>query len=494
MLKLIQQPHPLWGKSLDQYTHVYQIPATRRSTHGAVSRLLAVAAAAKISQLSDNTEMLESSHSLETITISTLEAVLAMAEDETTYKNFLTPNLISGCITLMRTIKVSGKPSPFCYEFGYLCFRIILVSLGVYLLDRSRLFGMIKENIIQSPDLELPLIFSSHVARVIEILTDEITEGTDWDWLIGWGPCNPDTPLISRNQVNILINLIWEDRTNFFRAMTKTYTPALSGILFSFWRHACLELAPATLPIEDTGLANQVTEIHFRCMLVVTTDQNVPMRLLAERLCEFSTVMPGDDTHMFPKSEDSRAIFEAYIARLAPFDTRLYTPIDITMIPVVLDLLISNMEPGLEELLPSIIGLTLDRLWIGLVNLEESEISLVSTIGMVLEHFKSFLKFDSWTNAVNLSIQMNILQACVDYGLLDLVATVLLNLDPNAQKGTTDHSKNNHLFSSVKFLFDQLAASIDPSLLEECFHDYAPMWIRVQHQFAIYASEALCGM
>ncbi|KAH7325444.1 hypothetical protein B0J17DRAFT_225485 [Rhizoctonia solani] len=75
--------------------------------------------------------------------------------------------------------------------------------------------------------------------------------------------------------------------------MTTTYTPALSGVLFLFWRHICLESI-------HKELANQAIEIHFRCMLAITTDQDKPTRLIAEQLCEFSAVMPRDELTCFP--------------------------------------------------------------------------------------------------------------------------------------------------------------------------------------------------
>lgn len=108
MLAPSRQNHPLWGRPLERYTHAYQLNTTRKEIHGTMPRLQANSAAQQIGTYSDWIGTLDSA---EQVTLSTLETILKMANDDDTYKNFLSPRLMGGCIALMQTVKVSGKTS-----------------------------------------------------------------------------------------------------------------------------------------------------------------------------------------------------------------------------------------------------------------------------------------------------------------------------------------------------------------------------------------------
>ncbi|EUC57216.1 hypothetical protein RSOL_213120 [Rhizoctonia solani AG-3 Rhs1AP] len=483
MLTRSQQPHPLWGRQLDHYTHAYQLSAVRRKIHGTMPRLLASSAAKQIGSYSDQLNTRGSAKAAEQITIQTLETILTMAEDLDTYKNFLSPRLMDGCITLMQTIKVHGRISPFSYEYGYLCLRILLFSLGTYMLLKSDDLELAIQNMIKSPEIETPLIFSSHVARVVQVQSQRDAQGLDCDSILGWGLDN--RPLISPEHAKALVEILWDDRANLLKALMSTYTPALSGLLFLLWRYIYLDATLASPPALDMDLVKRITEIHFRCMLVATSDQGGPLLGIGDELCELIGITPGEGIKMFPKSEDSQTIFEAYIKRLDPTDTRIYAPPNILLVTILLELLVSNMGPGLEPLLPSVFAVTTRRFWTALTGKEEVQTMLLGSTGMMLEHFKSLLQANSRTNVLSQSVQKDILESFANNDLIDLAAAALFRLDADADESSPAIDLNYNFLKSLQTTFDKIGASHTPALLEECFRGYATDWLKVQHQINI---------
>ncbi|CAE7179879.1 unnamed protein product [Rhizoctonia solani] len=479
MLALAQKSHPVWGRPLDQYAHAYQLSAFRKNVHGATPRLLAILAAKQIGRYSDRTDMPDSIDVSEQVTISTLEAVLKMAEDVDTYKTFLSPRLIGGCITLMQTVKVSGKTSPFSYEYGYLCFRILLFSLGMQMLSGGNDLELTMQNMITSPDIETPLVFSSHVARVVEVQTDRAVEGFDCDYILGWGPAS-NQPVVSPEQARALLEIVWSDRANFLKALMSAYTPALSGLLFLLWRYVVLDGARANPPAPNTDLIQLVMEIYSRCLLVATSDQTAALFGVSDELGVLIFTL-GQRIGAFAHTEDSQIIFEACIRRLAPSDTRIYAPPNAILVTGLLGFLALCPAPGLDEAHLSVFNAAVERFWSELTSNKKTPTLLIEGIGLLLKHPRLLLQANSRTDVHGQSIKTQVLESLVKHDLFDLVAAVLLRLDPNAEEKTTAFHTNTTFLQSVTATFEAIGDSLTPSLLES-FRGYATNWLKVEHQ------------
>ncbi|CAE6500249.1 unnamed protein product [Rhizoctonia solani] len=480
------QPHPLWGRPLDQYARSYTLSASKKASHGSAPRILASTASLQIGELSQKIGLFDSTNITQQVNTATLESILKMAEDVETYQYFLSQRLIGGCIALMQKIKVSGKSSPFSYEYGFLCFRIILFSLGTYLVYRSDNYRLMQQNMVKSPAIEFPLVFSSHVAQVVQQEFQAAAQSLECDSILGWGSSD-DHPLASREQVKALVEMLWDDRSDLLKVLTLTYTPGISGLSFLLWRYIYLDAFRdgSQTGKPDVPLIKRITELHFRSMLVATSDQGGPMLGIADDLYELLGITPGEGDKIFPKSQDSQTIFEAYIARLAPSDTRIYAPPNIMFITILLELVVANMGPGLEGLLPSVFEVTTQRFWQASVRQEESKTMLVGSTGMMLEHFKSLLQPASRSSVLSPSVQKDILESFTRNDLLDLVGATLFRLDPDADETSPGYDMNYNLLKTIQTTFDKIGASHTPAVLEETFRDYAPDWLKVQHQFVI---------
>jgi hypothetical protein len=106
--------HPRWGRQLDQYASSYGVDAAEHIlTLDLGLPMDALESVRKISALAtgSNSGHINSIDSTEQITLPILRSVLTLARSPHTFHCFAHPSLISGCITLMATVKLSGKHS-----------------------------------------------------------------------------------------------------------------------------------------------------------------------------------------------------------------------------------------------------------------------------------------------------------------------------------------------------------------------------------------------
>ncbi|KDN35994.1 hypothetical protein RSAG8_11145, partial [Rhizoctonia solani AG-8 WAC10335] len=409
-----------------------------------------------------------------------------MSRDPDTYKIFLSPGLASGCITLMATVEEGGKASPFSYEYGYLCFRLLLFSLGASLLSRSgdrKLEEVVR--MMEDPRYAICFIadiFSARIAESLRNLVPLASQQADCDWILGWGAPGPHPrydQIISREQTKILFNMLWEDRVNFLRAMFLTFTPGLSVLSFLNWRHTCLEKKSAEA---NHDLLKRTSEIQWRCLLVTTTNQDGLMIGITDHFCAMTKFVPAKGKSMFQKSEDPRGILEAYISRLAPTNLAMYDSLSMAMLPALLELVVPNLGTDVEDLLPTLFEVTLSRLWEALREEECTYDSVIVCIALTLEQFRTMFKTLRAINITRPTIA-RILEELVQGSLLDFIASLFLLLNPDAEENTREDNTNFNLIQTTKAMIDELGMSSPLDLLKFHFRDYAMSWPRIYDQF-----------
>ncbi|KAJ1300873.1 hypothetical protein OPQ81_002511 [Rhizoctonia solani] len=478
----------IWGRPLEQYVGSYGLGVAQpRATHSTTARRLADAAVKRICHYDGASgASLRPLVVTQDVTIGSLDAVLRMSHDPGAYHIFLTPKLAGGCIALMSTIKSGQKSSPFSYEYGYLCFRILSFSLCVSLLFRSgesNLRSTIK--LLEDPRYVTCLasdILSAQVARALHdaIMEDDAVYGCDW--IIGRGASKSRPrydPLLSPEQNQKLVDMIWEDRVDFLRVMTLTFTPELAGLMFLNWRYACREHKPEK---PNYDLLRRTSEIHWRCMLITPTNQDILVIKIADRFSVMSNHLPGREKSLFQKSEGSRDILEAYISRLAPTNLIMYDPVPIVMLTLLLEIVVPNLEPGLDTLFPTLFRVTIVRLWEALRGEQFMYQPLVVGIALIFEHFKAMFR-SLGESEINRSTVARILEVLDKEGFLDLIASLLVSLDPNAEEDTPEDNTNFNIRNTIRTMVDQLGLMAPPDLLQLYFQDYAANWPKIYNHF-----------
>ncbi|KAH7325295.1 hypothetical protein B0J17DRAFT_723068 [Rhizoctonia solani] len=268
-----------WGRSLEYYVTSYDIAAARG--RGLVPR--EVEEEAQLFKEAMYGQVLNAHGSVpgagnflgvNDVTLPMLETVLKPFHSPHHLPFFADQVFIAGCIRFFAHIRPEGKPSPFSHELGYLCFRIIAVGIGAWILKVTKNLDVTMQDMQASLGTEPLLVFSRHVCRA---LMDAIAEvgPTACDWIMGWkktrGHRNPERFILPAD-LRCLLSTLWEDRQLYLRALLTTYFPALSGVVFVLWRY--LDVNPVTEANRPTELmVVPFCELLWRSILVATEDQ-----------------------------------------------------------------------------------------------------------------------------------------------------------------------------------------------------------------------------
>ncbi|KAH7325415.1 hypothetical protein B0J17DRAFT_224527 [Rhizoctonia solani] len=289
----------------------------------------------------------------------------------------------------MKTIKSDGRSSLFSHEYGFVLFQILLFSLGSSFLSRSGGHNVknAREMMVDPRYFAAPIsdIFFAHVASSLYEVIMEVGPEHQCDWIFGWGDHARDDQIISQDQTKSLIDMLWEDRVDFMRAMSSTFTPGLAALSFLNWRYTRLN-HKSSRPNHD--LLKRTSEIHWHCALITGSSQDSLVMEITDQFCILANLVPAKGKSMFQRSEGGRAILEAYISRLTPTNLAMYRPLPITMLPMVLELIVPNLETGVDDLLPSLLKVTLDRLWEVLREEKFTYNPLLACIGLTLEQIR----------------------------------------------------------------------------------------------------------
>ncbi|KDN35998.1 hypothetical protein RSAG8_11149, partial [Rhizoctonia solani AG-8 WAC10335] len=305
--------HPRWGRPIRSYSNLFNADRCALSVDSEIAGLQAMQ---KISRLA--TEGYTSApEDLELdIDISTLESAVRLTLDSTTIRHLANPLVISGCIRLMKGVnrQRTGAASPFSYEYGYLCFKLLAATLNVCLLERWNEL----EELLASTDKRSPGV--AHILTLMR-LSDGVlnqflilVDGGNCDEALGWSDVavhHRREPLLSQSNISTLLDLLWDDRKLFLQALSRD-DPAecgLSGLLFYLSRYVARE-RDFQQNQEWKSLNTQVYELALRYLLVAHQTQR-EATLLVTNVTTCSNRWPKTAKHL--DEGDSRLIATEFI-------------------------------------------------------------------------------------------------------------------------------------------------------------------------------------
>ncbi|KDN33894.1 hypothetical protein RSAG8_13011, partial [Rhizoctonia solani AG-8 WAC10335] len=269
------QIHPHWGRPLDLYKDSYQLEAAQQITISAAAEREGLEAIGLVSQLALDVHERNSRHKSNIITLPLLESILKLTLSPNTLRHLDDPFLFSGCIHLMAMVKPLGKPSPFSYEYGYICFRIAAISLGICMLVGNDLLDKALSTIKANPETELLFMLSVSIAQTAQVYIQRgELDGIDpaWDKLRD-GPQGANLAIDS--DMFLFLETLWKDRILFLQVMKETYSPGLA-VLFAVTlkRLRFEELYNNTCSQFRIKVFYEAFQ-HY--LLVATTDQMLPL-------------------------------------------------------------------------------------------------------------------------------------------------------------------------------------------------------------------------
>ncbi|KAG8695947.1 hypothetical protein FRC11_001087, partial [Ceratobasidium sp. 423] len=246
---MTDQVHPHWGQITDEYdsAYVYTTGVARHTlifssycshTHYAdVAETLSKLCALGESSIEYNWK--DDAHSI------TLSKLKTFVQHMSTFPCFLTrmnnPPLISGCIKLMKSITRFGRSSPFSYEYGHLCFRILLVALDLSALLLSNRY---ESWVAELEEAQSGPLRGDHIQvlseAVSEVIVGCVNGGTELynKFVVSLPWTDSYTgPLITTSSIRLLAKILDEDRKHLLIFLRSNYSLRLSTVLYIMLQH-----------------------------------------------------------------------------------------------------------------------------------------------------------------------------------------------------------------------------------------------------------------
>ncbi|CAE6412826.1 unnamed protein product [Rhizoctonia solani] len=455
--------HPGWGRPLAQYYSAeYDSGPTLLDQKKSldVSAIVALRTKArsgiqKICDLGERRGALPPSYS-KIITLNILEAISKLVLFPKALSDYARPALVSGCIKLMAAVQESGKISPFSYEYGYLCFRILTIAMGVCLLERSNSLNLAASNMIAEPLADPIILLSKLVEQVVQIQIRDEDRGLVDNSYQG----HRTDPLLGIVGLPALLEILYVDRKAFSIALMHTNTLGLAGVFFLLGRSLTNETHAAYTIVE------MYCEGLWRYSNASAWDK-VATHLLTDRYRELakSTWKPT-----FVDLEDCVTILRASEIALAPHDRRIPGPFDISAIPVLMGFAMPFIESGSEAFLPSFLDTTISCMWNAILGGQQPLDRMVDAVRDNFYHISKILACVARQFSFDDPIHKQIIGASFKKDLFDLTATLIMMITPR--------SGNSYFFKDAQNLFSKFAKLFSSEDLQDTFGDYFPDWLK----------------
>ncbi|CAE6475568.1 unnamed protein product [Rhizoctonia solani] len=459
--------HPYWGRPLAYYhDSVYESGALfleQKRVLG-VSSIVALRTKArsgirKICDLGERRGAVPPGYT-KVITLSVLESISKLAFFPKVLMDFAHPALVTGCIKLMETVQKSGRITPFNYEYGYLCFRILTIATCVCLLDRSKLLTIATSNMISEPLVDPTILLFQHVDRTVQIQINseeqsqvDINQGHRID------------PPLNIAELPSLLKILYDDRKAFSMAIMPKHSLGLAGIMFLLGQCLSNEVRTTHTTVET------YCEVLWRYSNACAWDKVATQRLTNRyREQAKSTWKPT-----FVDLEDCVTILRAANIALSPDDKRIPGPFNISAIPVLVGFATPFIEPGAEEFLPPFLDATIATMWNGLVGGQQSVDNFVDSVRDIFYHISKILTYIARMFSFTDPIHKQVIETCFRHDLFELTARLILMISPR--------SGNLYFFGDAHNFFTKFGKLVPREDLQDAFGSYFPEWIKFADYF-----------
>ncbi|KEP47896.1 hypothetical protein V565_140280 [Rhizoctonia solani 123E] len=312
-MDLILHAHPRWGPLLTQYPNSYTNDAllARLTTpigvkRRATIRMMALRTIRDICLLSGPTlGTSEYSNIVECITLGRLKSILELTRFPSEYENLALPNLVAGCIELLSSV----MPSPFAYEYGYLCFRTLVFALNACLLKYGEVWDETIERIRKAPPrIRLPIFWDQSAS----LLCDDIVHmhgQLSVEFFDSIRSRRWSIPHFDQRKLDKLLYILHLDQKNFLIALRDTGSMGLSTLMFVLKVH--IENKRPTM-----NKADYMKKAYFPFCRVFFRYQVVVPNFGMEPSASMLVYSPGMNTledEKFLDLDDSINFIQAYI-------------------------------------------------------------------------------------------------------------------------------------------------------------------------------------
>ncbi|CUA69761.1 hypothetical protein RSOLAG22IIIB_08682 [Rhizoctonia solani] len=232
----------LWSLPITRYTELYindavsmrlAVPSPEMESIGnVIASLGAMHTIPMLANSSLDTNTRESI--IAAVTLQDLKNTLELVRLPDGYRAFADRQLVAGCIVLMSSV----KPSPFGYEYGYLCFRLVVIALNACFLHYASCLDVIISDMGNGPaeDYLKKFWVASETAIMLEF-TDTDDDGHLTVIRDSPPPARWTTPLTDYLDFRALLDILHDDQKNFLITLRTANSLRLSGLMYILWRY-----------------------------------------------------------------------------------------------------------------------------------------------------------------------------------------------------------------------------------------------------------------
>ncbi|CAE6460791.1 unnamed protein product [Rhizoctonia solani] len=483
---MTDQVHPYWGQVKDRYddNYLYDIQVARQQA--IFSPCVSVAlhddvaeTVDKLSALGQGSAKMDWNNNPNFITLSMLNSVVQHMSFPCSLSALQSPPAIHGCIILMQSITRFGRPSPFSYEYGYLCFRILVVAFDYcVLLCSGRYKSFIEE--VQQP--QNYLLQEGHIPILSRTVSELIEDGLSETYQV-YGKFSNSTcpwtdnytgPLITDNHILRLAQLLDIDCKHFLIFLRSNYALRLSAVLYTMCQSV---FNPNKDPVsKEDPLIQIFSRIYPRALLLVP---NYPFGLNS---LHYDAMDLGDEyesTTKFLDAEDSKLVFRAYADRLTVLSgTALHSRASTTLALDLLQCIQPIIHNDCEDELPRAIRATVRCMWGDLVAGELALKSLVRHSMQLLHAIKHW--FDFLIKRVKSAHEKLIeaMDSIIEEELVNFVIRMILEAGlKNEELEASDSALAAPLIPAVTEIFFTIKKVFPSAYLKRRFHQSIFSWV-----------------
>ncbi|KAL5639460.1 hypothetical protein ACGC1H_006828 [Rhizoctonia solani] len=436
----------------------------------------------------------EGGHISGDISISTIRPILLYSYSPFSYRDLSSPPLIRGCLKIMCSLKLLDI-SPFSHELGYACFRIITLALGLCLAQRAQGLGLVDYDF----DGHGLRKVSQHVAELVNTIVlqtgDQMDKG--YNCILGWFDCrqhSTSSPIISLPEARTLLELLFDDRQRFIRAIRSTYQPCLPTIVFFLWRFVCTEQS-STNSASTNKLNESLQEVFWRCWIVSTAAEEEVLKEMAIRDLDLWQPTKRDAKGSWVDREDAKELIGAFTNRLTlhGLDPSRYHPLSIAQFTRFIGYLQHRIlpTPGCDEHSARCFGAIMERLWSVVCNGEDDDDSINVAVGCVMSWF-SEIDDHQGSYEAGLGPKVRIIDEIINTDCLNLVARVIFRLTPSLDESPSNsHEINVRVLIGTQFLLERISKFVSVEALRKRLHFYVEDWWKVYEHIMLLGLDLL---
>ncbi|CAE6511026.1 unnamed protein product [Rhizoctonia solani] len=465
--------HLHWGRIIDNYdgTYVYDVKAARQQVALSPQVMDTLhtdggEAIDKLYALGNSPINPDWNNASNRIPLPMLQSLVDYAVFPCSLPKLGNPLVVRGCIKLLKSITRFGRPSPFSYEYGHLCFRILMLAFDYCVMKLSDTVEDWMTEATQPKNQLLKEGLAPMLSKAVSELIDECIVEGDEGFYSNFTVSLPWTdsykgPLVDPHDIRALTEILDQDRKHFMIFLRSNYSLRLSALLYTMFQ--VMHRTPPTL--QNRPFIQAFLRVYMRSLLLAP---GYPSHWGWQHQYVIAMSKDYQSTSQSLDTEDSKLVIRAYMDRLtilsasSPLHPRVTSPLAAELLQHVLPF----VGDGCESLIPPMLCAIIRYMWqdLGENFMEAAPAEVVDACIRLFQHFKHLSELLVRNEGAHASILMAAAQTAFDERITELFGRLLLELFMTGQGSCDDDGPASALtqaFRGMSAAFHQDVAVSD---------------------------------